>query len=269
MDALALLARWPATAAAAVVMPDGSVVRHGDTRTVFELASVTKLVTAMAALVAHEEGTLPLDDIDARSGASVADLLAHSAGHDLDAATAQAHRRRRIYSTAAYERIGTLVHERSGLPFSEYLRIGVTEPLRMDTFSLHGSPGAAGRGSVDDLVALSRAWREPVLVHETTLERARRPHLPELVGVLPGFGRHAPNPWGLGPEVRGRKQPHWTASVNHPTTYGHFGQAGTMLWVDPSVDVTLIALCRAPVGPWAAEAWPRLSAAVLAEIAHS
>ena len=145
MDALALLARWPATAAAAVVMPDGSVVRHGDTRTVFELASVTKLVTAMAALVAHEEGTLPLDDIDARSGASVADLLAHSAGHDLDAATAQAHRRRRIYSTAAYERIGTLVHERSGLPFSEYLRIGVTEPLSMDTFSLLGSPGAAGR----------------------------------------------------------------------------------------------------------------------------
>ena len=29
------------------------------------------------------------------------------------------------------------------------------------------------------------------------------------------------------------KSPHWTGSHNSPQTYGHFGQGGTMLWIDP------------------------------------
>ena len=70
---------------------------------------------------------------------------------------------------------------------------------------------------------------------------------------------------GVGPGDPGTKAPHWTAEANDPATYGHFGRAGTMLWIDPVARVTLIAVCREPFGPWAVEAWPKLSAAVLDE----
>ncbi|MGB1506412.1 MAG: serine hydrolase, partial [Acidimicrobiales bacterium] len=81
---------------------------------------------------------------------------------------------------------------------------------------------------------------------------------------VPGFGHQSPNPWGLGPEKRGHKSPHWTAPSSSAETYGHFGRAGTMLWIDPEDTVTLVALCTEPFGPWAATAWPLLSETVLA-----
>jgi len=36
-----------------------------------------------------------------------------------------------------------------------------------------------------------------------------------------------------------------------------------LLWVDPGVDLALVALCSIPFGPWAMQAWPALSDAVL------
>jgi hypothetical protein len=42
-------------------------------------------------------------------------------------------------------------------------------------------------------------------------------------------------PLGIGVEVRGDKAPHWTGRANSPGTFGHFGGAGTMMWVDPAI----------------------------------
>jgi CubicO group peptidase (beta-lactamase class C family) len=86
---------------------------------------------------------------------------------------------------------------------------------------------------------------------------------PGLVGVLPGFGRQDPNDWGLGPELRDHKSPHWTGSHNSPRTFGHFGQAGGFLWVDPEAGLACACLTDRPFGPWAAEAWPALADDVL------
>ena len=79
MDPFATL-DWPGRAAAAVVQPDGSVDRWGDTTEPFALASVTKLLTAMTVLIAHEEGTLDLDEPIGPGGSTTTDLLAHTAG---------------------------------------------------------------------------------------------------------------------------------------------------------------------------------------------
>jgi CubicO group peptidase (beta-lactamase class C family) len=89
------------------------------------------------------------------------------------------------------------------------------------------------------------------------------PQFPELDGVLPGYGPRHPNPWGLGPEIRGEKSPHWTGTRNSPRTFGHFGRAGTFVWVDPDAGLTLVALTDRDFGAWAADWWPRLSDAVL------
>ncbi|GAB3883240.1 hypothetical protein GCM10029964_042260 [Kibdelosporangium lantanae] len=89
---------------------------------------------------------------------------------------------------------------------------------------------------------------------------------PGLAGVLPGFGHQRPNDWGLGFSVRDHKSPHWTGTGNSPETFGHFGQAGTFLWVDPAVGIACVALTDRVFGPWAAEVWPVFSDAVLAEV---
>ena len=256
---------WPATrVAAATVGPDGTVDTIGDPDAVFGLTSVTKLLTAMAVLVAHEEGTLDLDEPLTAGGASTADLLAHAGGMAPDRPTDLVPvGTRRIYSTAAYDVVADAVALRSDMPFPRYLHEAVCIPLDMTATELVGSAGAGARGTVRDLVALARAWRSPQVVHRATLERATHPHRPDLAGVLPGFGHQDPNPWGLGPEIRGHKQPHWTGTANSEATFGHFGRSGTLLWVDPVADRTLIALTDEPFGPWAARAWPLLADAVL------
>ena len=51
-------------------------------------------------------------------------------------------------------------------------------------------------------------------------------------------------------------------------TFGHFGGAGTFMWVDPAVGVACLALTDRAFDEWAAEAlraWPEFSDAVLAE----
>ncbi|MEM9466053.1 MAG: serine hydrolase domain-containing protein [Actinomycetota bacterium] len=265
MGALDSMAGWEGGRAGAAVFPDGSIERFGDTRRPFELASITKLYSAMATLVAHEEGTLDLDTPIGDAGHTAADLLAHSGGVAPDERRWMAPpSTRRIYSTAAYEILADALAEAAGMPFAHYAKEAVTAPLDLPTMRLDGSPGAGAIGSVEDLIGLSAAWRAPLLVDGSTLDRATSPHRADLAGVVPGFGRYEPNPWGLGPEIRGDKQPHWTSPVNHPRTFGHFGRTGTMLWIDPVADTTVIALSDQGFGPWATTAWPVLSSEVLA-----
>jgi CubicO group peptidase (beta-lactamase class C family) len=120
-------------------------------------------------------------------------------------------------------------------------------------------------GSLDDLLRLGQELLSPTLLSPETLGEATTVQFPGLSGVLPGLGRQDSNDWGLGFELRDHKSPHWTGATNSAATFGHFGQSGSMLWVDPSAGLACAALADRDFGPWAAEAWPRLSDAVLAE----
>lgn len=261
---------WPVPHAAAGVVRAGGVVdRQGPVERPFPLASVTKLLTTMAVLVAVEEGTLALDDPAGPEGATVAHLLAHASGLGLDGARLAPPGRRRIYSNAAFEVLGDLVAARAGMPFSTYASEAVLAPLSMSATTIWGSPGWGATGTVTDLCAFARELLAPRLVSEKTLATATSVAFPGLTGILPGFGRQEPNDWGLGFEVRDGKEPHWTGRHNSPATFGHFGRSGTFLWVDPgpSAGIALVCLTDRDFGPWAAEAWPRLSDTVLT--AHS
>ncbi len=271
MAPLEALATWPARTAAGAVVGGPSAPRllasEGDLDHVFAWASVTKLATTMAVLVALEEGTVRLDEPAGPPGATVAHLLAHASGlAPGDDTVLSAPGRRRIYSNRGFEVLAALVASSSGIPFPRYLSEAVLEPLAMTGASLDGdgSAGSGVRGTVRDLVALASELLAPRLVHRRTLEQATRVAFPGLSGVLPGFGRQDPCDWGLGFELRDAKVPHWTGSGNSPATFGHFGQAGGFLWVDPVARVACAVLTDEPFGPWALEAWPALSDAVLA-----
>ena len=90
---------------------------------------------------------------------------------------------------------------------------------------------------------------------------------PGLDGVLPDYGRFSPLDWGLGVELKGEKSPHWSGARTSPATFGHFGGSGTFLWVDPERGVACAVLAARDFGDWAKDAWPRLSDAVLEDLA--
>jgi CubicO group peptidase (beta-lactamase class C family) len=259
-----VLARWEGFVGAAAVTRDGVAARWGDHRSPVALASVSKLVIALAALVALEEGTIDLDRPAGPPGATVEDLLAHSSGLAFDSdEVIAAPRTRRIYSNTGIERLAEHLANAAGMRWEDYVREAVVAPLGMASTEITGSPAKDLRASVDDLVALASELLAPTLVDASTLALATTPHFGDLDGVLPGVGPQRPNPWGLGFEIRGHKSPHWTGSRNSPATFGHFGGSGTFVWVDPDVGIALVALGTHEFGPWALDLWPALSDAVL------
>lgn len=252
----------------AVVSQDGTQLgRRGDTNRVYPLASVTKLLSAYAMLVAVEEGAFALADPAGPDGATVRHLLAHASGLDFDTdAVRAAPGDRRIYSNTGFDILARTLTERSGIEFADYLQEAVLAPLAMSSTVLAGSPAAGARSNVADLSRFAAELQRPSLVDVSTLRTATRVEFPGLDGVLPGFGRQRPNDWGLGFEIRDGKDPHWTGAASSPETFGHFGQSGTFLWVDPRAGAACVALTDRDFGPWAARAWPALTDAVLAEL---
>jgi CubicO group peptidase (beta-lactamase class C family) len=266
--ALDEIAGWPAeNAAAVVVSPEGVVDVRGDRDREFRWASVTKLLTTEALLVALEEGILELDQPAGPEGSTIRHLAAHASGLPLDGGPPLGRPgQRRGYSNQGVELLAEEIAAAAEMPFREYLRAAVTGPLGLSR-RLAGSAAAGFSGTIGDLAALASELLEPRLVARETLDEATTVQFPGLVGVVPGFGRQNPNDWGLGFELRDAKSPHWTGTRNSPRTFGHFGASGGFLWVDPEPRLALGVLTDLDFGEWARKAWPPLGDAVLAEYA--
>lgn len=260
-DLTHLLDDWPVERAAfGLTNPQATVARGGDGGWKKPIASVSKLVVGMAGLIALEEGSIGLDDAAGPEGATVEHLLSHASGLAFDSdRMLAAPGERRIYSNTGIEAFARHLEERSGMSIGEYLEMGVLSPLGMSDTTLEGSPAQGIHSTVDDLLSFSRELFRPSLISEATLADATRAHFPHLAGVLPGVGSFDPNPWGLTFEIAGVKDPHWTATSNSASTFGHFGGSGTFLWVDPDAELAAVSIGGRDFGPWALEAWPRLS----------
>jgi CubicO group peptidase (beta-lactamase class C family) len=264
LDALRQIDEWGADhAAAGVVGPEGVRAVHGAVEHAFRWASVTKPATALATLVAAEEGVVDLDEPAGPPDSTVRHLLAHASGLPFEGDTPiAAAGKRRIYSNTGFEQLAAHVEAAAEMPFADYLREAVFRPLGMGA-ELRRSPAAGVDGSLGDALRLARELLRPTLIAPETLAEATTLQFPGLNGVIPGVGRYDPNDWGLGLELRDDKSPHWTGTRNSPRTYGHFGGSGTFLWVDPEADLACVALTDRDFEQWALEAWPRLSDAVL------
>ena len=228
-------------------------------------ASVTKPVVALAALVAAEEGTIDLDEPAGPPGSTVRHLLAHASGLPFDPGPPISKPGvRRIYSNAGFEALADTIAAEAEMPFEEYLSKAVLQPLGMGA-KLRGSAGAGLQGSLDDLVRLMRELLAPTLIAPETFAEATSVQFPGLAGVIPDMGRFDPNDWGLGFELKDGKQPHFSGTLTSPRTFGHWGGAGTFVWVDPERALALGVLTDLQFGEWAKEAWPPFSDAVVRE----
>jgi CubicO group peptidase (beta-lactamase class C family) len=267
MTAFDRLVQWPSpTAAAGVTDVHATIADAGDIDRPQAWASVTKLVTTYGLLRLLEVGYVDLDEAAGPHGSTVRHLLTHASGLNIDGSAAIAPPgRRRIYSNGGFKLLGDLIVERTGQSLTDYLATAVFEPLKMTSSTIDSNAAAGGSGSVRDLLAFARELLAPTLVDPETLTEATTVVFPGLDGVLPGFGRCNPNDWGLGFEIRDGKDPHWTGRDNSAATFGHFGQQGSFIWVDPAIGLACVALTGVAFGAWAAQEWPVFSDAVVAE----
>jgi CubicO group peptidase (beta-lactamase class C family) len=193
----------------------------------------------------------------------VAHLLCHAGGYDFDSPAVLARPgTRRIYSNTGYELLAAHVERTTGITFADYLAEGVLRPLGMASSELRGSAAKDLFSNADDMLALLSEYRHSALIHESTASAANRVQMPGLDGVLPGWGAQRPCDWGWGPELRGNKAPHWSGSGAGPDTLGHFGGAGTLLWLDPTSGLGCVALSDREFGDWSVRLWPGFSDAV-------
>ena len=264
-DALAQADSWGAGRwGVAVLDRDGLVAERGSRDVALPWASVTKLATAWTSLIAVDRGVVGLDDPAGPPASTVRHLLAHASGLAFDdPSVVSPPARTRIYSNAGYDALAATVEASAGRPFGDMLREWLLEPLAMSGARLAGKPSQGLAGTLRDLEALAFELLVPRLVSASTAARATSVAFPGLRGVLPGIGLQDPLDWGLGPEIRDDKSPHWTGTRNSPRTYGHFGGSGTFVWIDPDAGLALVALTDRTFGRWAIDAWPAFSDAVL------
>ncbi|MGA1141322.1 MAG: serine hydrolase domain-containing protein [Ilumatobacteraceae bacterium] len=268
MQAFDLLAEWPVdNVAAAMIGRDGEIHLHGDESREFRLASVTKVITAWAVLIACEEGTVSLTDAVGQEGCTVRHLLAHAGGYPFEGeAPVGVPGARRIYSNTGYEMLAAHLEARSEMPFWEYVEGSVFDPLGIVAATQTGSSAKDARLDIVGLSLFLAEIRRPRLLARETFTEAVTPQFDDLEGIVPGIGRFDPCPWGLGPEIHGIKHPHWMSPNNSAATYGHFGGSGTFVWVDPIADVACAVLTDREFDQWALTHWPEFSSAVLRDV---
>src|SRR5213594_2707054 len=122
VESLGQVEAWPAETVAVGALRDGEILgTHGPRDRVFRWASVTKLATALAALVAAEEGVVDLDEPAGPPGSTVRHLLAHASGLPFDQGPPIAKPgTRRIYSNAGFEAAAERIAANAEMPFAEY-----------------------------------------------------------------------------------------------------------------------------------------------------
>jgi CubicO group peptidase (beta-lactamase class C family) len=264
---------WPVDrAGVAVVSPSGTEraalggVGGGDE---FAVASVTKLMTTLAALTAIEGGRLDLDQPvpEAGDGGTVRHLLAHASGLPFEhSGGRRAPGTRRIYSNVGFRLLGETVADAVGTVFGSWMGASVLAPLGMSATRLGSrrgfeeDPAAGAVSTLDDLERLARCLLDrgaPVLGREL-FDEAASVQFPGLAGLVPGVGRFDPCDWGLGFELHDGKRPHWMGDRRSAAAFGHFGASGCFLWVDPEAELACAAVSDRAFddGRWAMATWP-------------
>ncbi|MGC8509413.1 MAG: serine hydrolase [Acidimicrobiales bacterium] len=252
-----LVERWPGRAAAIVVrLREGRVevaARDGAVDELRAWASVSKMVVSLAMGVEFEEGRHRPDEVVGPHGVTIAALLSHASGLGLEEGDpVVAPETKRVYSNYAVDYLVRVVVG-EGDPAS-WLDRRVLGPLGMRDSRLEGRPAAGVMGSTSDLATLAAAWLRPDLVGVATRDRLRTPYRDDLDGIVPGFGRFSPCPWGLGPEVRGTKR-HWMGDWP-ADSFGHFGQSGALILLNAHEQIGVVATSTEPFGRWAVDLWP-------------
>ena len=295
----------------------------------FPVASITKLATALAVLRLCDDGLLALDDtldqhlpeaVAAQPGVTLRALLCHSAGLPVDVPPAEAPYAEGLdwaklstaclltpleappatrvqYGNVGYGLLALAIERRTGEHFPAALARLVLEPLDVEAYLGDEPPrqpavvsGIRGKHAGTPLesfnsrfyrslalpwaglvtnaagaLALVRAFRDTAFLSVETSAAATTDQTGGLSGgfVEPLFWE--PCPWGLGPDLRGTKSPHWAPAEAGPESFGHSGMSGCLAWYAPASDTAFAILgARTADSGWLLRRAPTIGAAILA-----
>jgi CubicO group peptidase (beta-lactamase class C family) len=260
-----ILANWPHEASAVVFRLDAGrldvVAQSGDLEVVRPWASVTKMAVAFAAAIEVTWELHRFEESVLGPTVTMANLLSHSSGLGLEPGDPGASpSTKRIYSNDGYDQLVAWLCGEN--PAAEWLADRIFTPLGMSSCQLVGRAAAGLEGSTTDMLRLATAWLRPDALEIGVRNRVIKPYMPDLAGVVPGFGRFEPCPWGLGPEVRGAKS-HWMGEWP-ADSFGHFGQSGALMLLNATEQIGLVATSTQPFGEWAHDLWPQWTTEMLA-----
>lgn len=296
----------------------------------FPVASVTKMATALAVLRLIDQGALGLDDrlgdhlpqaVAAQPDVTLRKLLCHRSGLPLDIAPESAPYARGLewpalanacmltpleappdtrvqYSNVGYGLLARVVEQHTGQDFRAALRDlvllplgaegylgeepprapaivadvrgrhrgGELEPFNSAFYRGLGLPWAGMVTTAEGALAIVRAFagRPADFLSARLRAEARRGNTGDLAGgfVAPLIWPRCP--WGLGPEVRGDKAPHWVPAAAGAESFGHSGQSGALAWHAPAHDVAWAILgARTADNGWLLRRSGAVSAAIL------
>ncbi len=199
------------------------------------------------------EGRADLDEALGPEGSTLAHLLAHASGLGLEREDpVVTPGTKRIYSNYGIDVAAT--HLARDAEVATWLDERVIAPLALTGTRLLGRAAEGVVGSTRDLAHFAREWVAPTLITPRRRDATTTVFLPDLAGIVPGFGRFSPCPWGLGVEIRGDKR-HWMGEWP-PSTFGHFGRSGALLLASVADGVCLVATSTVEFGPWSRDLWP-------------
>jgi beta-lactamase class C len=144
-------------------------------------------------------------------------------------------------------------------------------PLESYNTAFHralANPSDSMLATADGTFKLVRAflgWPADFLRAETLTE-ATRNQVGDLAGGIVGWVEWLHCPWGLGPEVRGTKMPHYTPAAAGSDSFGHVGASGCITWVVPSDGIAWTIHGTRHIGTWLMELCPVIGAAILAAL---
>ena len=230
-----------------------TLARHGDLEHPRAWASVTKLLVACATALELEEGRARLDDALGPVGSTLAHVLAHASGLGLEEGDpVVAPGTKRVYSNYGIDLAAT--HLARDIDVAAWITQRVLAPLSLDATTVAGRASEGAVGSTRDLSRFAREWVAPTLMTSQFRDATVVPRWPELSGIVPGFGRFEPCPWGLAVEIQGEKR-HWMGDWPSKS-FGHFGRSGTLLLANVQEGICVVATSTVAFGPWAYELWP-------------
>ena len=297
--------------------------------TLFPVASVTKLATALTILRLADAGALSLDapianyvpDAAAsQDGVTVQALLTHTGGlpiqYDnkaipctemltwpiitkicLQTQLSIRPKTQVSYSNVGYMLLGIIVERVTDQPFANALKTIVLDPLSIEGYFGIEPPRRPAR--IEDVKKNAETpfesyntlyWRaraspdggllttaagalqlirvflgEPNFLHAETITAATSNQVGNLGGGLIEGLEWPLCPWGLGPELRGAKTPHWTPTAASSNSFGHIGASGCIVWVDPIANVTWAILgTRTTSNLWNQQGFAAIGNAILA-----
>lgn len=210
-----------------------------------------------------------------------------------------------LYSNAGYGIVARIAETVSGRDFWELAWERVLEPLGLRNTIDHPGPALDERiatlqdvanrgkpieaynsrywkdlaipwgglyGSAHDLVTFAAAFLRPKFsfMSRVLMEEMIRDQVHGVPGAVQSLRVQWPvAAWGLGWELKGLKRKHWTGSLSSPSTFCHFGAAGTLLWADPDNDIALAVFANRTtyhLWPFVPPRWAMLSDALIAAV---